>query len=98
MGRKDHSSRRLPRLYLRFRSRKTMIFPEPSPSEAIVMDLVHDLRQPLGNIETSAYCLNLLTDPAQIRAHEHLRAIEQQVAHAAALLTEAAAELRRLRS
>jgi hypothetical protein len=74
-----------------------MILSETSPSEAILSDLVHDLRQPLSNIETSAYCLNLLTDPAHIRAREHLRAIEQQVAHAAALLSQAAAELRRLR-
>jgi signal transduction histidine kinase len=75
-----------------------MIISEISPSEAILNDLVHDLRQPLGNIETSAYCLNLLTDPAHIRAHEHLRAIEQQVERAAALLSEAQAELRRLRA
>ena len=68
-----------------------------SPSEAIVMDLVHDMRQPLGNIETSAYCLNLLTDPEQVRVRQHLRVIEQQVERAAALLAEAAAELRRLR-
>jgi signal transduction histidine kinase len=74
-----------------------MTLSEISPSEAILNDLVHDLRQPLGNIETSAYVLNLLTDPAEVRAHEHLRVIEQQVARAAALLSEAAAELRRLR-
>jgi K+-sensing histidine kinase KdpD len=74
-----------------------MTLSEISPSEAILNDLVHDLRQPLGSIETSAYILNLLTDPAQIRAHEHLRAIEQQVARAAAMLAEAVAELRRLR-
>jgi K+-sensing histidine kinase KdpD len=75
-----------------------MTLSEISPSEAILNHLVHDLRQPLGSIETSAYILNLLTDPAQIRAHEHLRAIEQQVARAAAMLAEAAAELRRLRA
>jgi signal transduction histidine kinase len=75
-----------------------MMLSETSTSEAILHDLVHDLRQPLGNIETSAYCLNLLTDPEHVRAHEHLRAIEQQVARAAALLTQAVAELRRLRS
>ena len=75
-----------------------MTLSESSPSEAILSDLVHDLRQPLGNIETSAYCLNLLTDPAHVRAREHLRANEEQVARAAAMLSEAAAELRRLRS
>jgi signal transduction histidine kinase len=71
-----------------------MTLTESSPSEAILMDLVHDLRQPLSNIETSAYCLNLLTDPAHARAREHLRAIEQQVAHAAELLSQAIAQLR----
>ena len=71
---------------------------EISPSEAILTDLIHDLSQPLGNIETSAYCLNLITDPAEVRVHEHLRAIEQQVARAAEMLAAAAAELRRLRA
>ena len=74
-----------------------MTLTEHSPSEAILTELVHDLRQPLGTIETSAYCLNLLIDPAQARVDEHLRAIERQVARAAALLSEVAAELRRLR-
>jgi len=76
---------------------RAMTLTETSTSEAILTHLVHDLRQPLGNIETSAYCLNLITDPAHARAHEHLRAIEQQVAHAAALLAEAVAQLRLLR-
>lgn len=75
-----------------------MTLTEISPSEVILSELVHDLRQPLGNIETSAYILNMLTDPGQVRALEHLRAIEQQVARAAALLSEAQAELRRLRA
>ena len=74
-----------------------MTLSEISPSELLLTDLIHDLRQPLGNIETSAYCLNMMTDPAQVRAHEHLRAIQQQVARAAELLAAAAAELRRPR-
>ncbi|MCU1235510.1 MAG: hypothetical protein JWP63_3477 [Candidatus Solibacter sp.] len=75
-----------------------MTLSEISPSEAILVDLIHDLRQPLGNIETSAYCLNLITDPGLVRVHEHLRAIEQQVARAAELLTAAAAEMLRARA
>ena len=75
-----------------------MTLTEHSPSEATLMELVHDLRQPLGNIETSTYCLNLLTDPAQVRVQEHLRAIERQVARAAALLSELTTEVRRLHS
>ena len=66
--------------------------------EKVLADLIHDLRQPLSNIETSAYCLDLITDPAQERAHEHLRTIQRQVARAADLLTQASAELRRLRA
>jgi hypothetical protein len=75
----------------------TLTDTELSPSEAILAELMHDLRQPLGNIEISAYCLDLITDPAQERAREHLRTIQRQVARAADLLAEASAELRRLR-
>ena len=53
-----------------------------SPSENILIDLIHDLRQDLGNIETSVYCLGLQSDGAQTRAYGYLRAIEQQVARA----------------
>ena len=68
-----------------------------SPAETILTDLVHDLRQDLGNIETSVYCLGLLSDSAQTRAQGYLRTIEQQVAHAESRLSEAGAELTRLR-
>ena len=69
-----------------------------SPAETILIDLVHDLRQNLGNIETSAYCLGLLSDPAQPRAHAYLRTIAQQVARAESRLSQAGAELTRLRA
>jgi hypothetical protein len=69
-----------------------------SPTETILIDLVHDLRQHLGNIETSAYCLGLLSDSAQPRAHGYLRTIEQQVARADSLLSEAGAAVSRLRA
>ena len=75
-----------------------MTLTELSPSEAILIDLVHDLRQPLGNIETSAYLLNLVTPPDQAGAHVQLLAIERQVSHAARLLSEASAALARLRA
>src|SRR5689334_17508193 len=39
-----------------------------SPAETILVDLVHDLRQHLGNIETSVYCLGLVSDSAETRA------------------------------
>jgi uncharacterized protein involved in exopolysaccharide biosynthesis len=69
-----------------------------SPAETILIDLVHDLRQHLGNIETSAYCLGMLSDSAQPRTHGYLRTIEQQVARAESRLSEAGAELTRLRA
>ncbi len=69
-----------------------------SPAETILIDLVHDLRQHLGNIETSVYCIGLLHDSAQGRARAYLHTIEQQVARAESRLSEAGAELTRLRA
>jgi len=73
--------------------------PHPSSqTEGILANLVHDLRQPLGNIETSVFYLDLLLNHPQGHVREQLRAIEHQVAHAARRLSEAAEELRRLRA
>ena len=69
-----------------------------SPSETILIDLVHDLRQHLGNIETSAYCLGLICDSTQTRVHSYLHIIEQQVARAEGRLSEAGAAVSRLRT
>jgi hypothetical protein len=69
-----------------------------SPAETILIDLVHDLRQHLGNIETSAYCLGLICDSSQTRTHSYVHIIEQQVARAEALLSEAGAAVSRLRT
>jgi len=66
--------------------------------EDLIANLVHDLRQPLGNIETSVYLLNLVTAPDDERVHAQLHAIECQLGDAARLLTEAAAALSRLRA
>jgi hypothetical protein len=59
--------------------------------------LVHDLRQYLGNIETSVYCLNLVTDPTHPRAQSYLCTIEQQVARAESRLTDAGKAMSSLR-
>ncbi|MCX6630651.1 MAG: hypothetical protein NTW28_23795 [Candidatus Solibacter sp.] len=69
-----------------------------SPAETILIDLVHDLRQDLGNIETSVYCLGLLSVSPQTTAQGYLRTMEQQVAHAEGRLAEAGAQLTRLRA
>jgi signal transduction histidine kinase len=67
-------------------------------SEELLGNLIHDLRQPLGNIETSAYLLNLVPPPDQTGAHAQLLAIERQVNQAARLLSEASAALVGLRA
>lgn len=62
----------------------------------LLKNLVHDLRQPLSTIETSTYYLNLILGEEHQRAHEQLHTIEHQVARAAALLSQAVAEMHRL--
>ncbi|MEO8594147.1 MAG: hypothetical protein ABI759_12575 [Candidatus Solibacter sp.] len=72
----------------------------PSTAETLLADLIHDLRQDLGNIETSVYCVNLAGDSTvrkQVRVQEYLRLIEQQVERAADRLTRASVELMHLR-
>lgn len=64
----------------------------PNP-EQLLKNLVHDLRQPLSNIETSVYCLSLHLHTADPQTCEQLRAIEHQVERAAALLNETVAAL-----
>ena len=66
--------------------------------EDLIANLVHDLRQPLGNIETSVYLLNLVTAPDDERVHAQLHAIECQLGDAARLLTEASTALHRMRA
>ena len=71
---------------------------EIDESEDLLVDVVHDLRQPLGNIETSTFILNSLLSGASPEAHEQLRLIGRQVAIAAGILHEATAQLRRFRA
>ncbi|HTS66114.1 MAG TPA: hypothetical protein VMH28_29025 [Candidatus Acidoferrales bacterium] len=69
-----------------------------SSCEHALTDLIHDLAQPLSNIETSAYCLARVLDTDNARAQEHLRMIQLQLDKASAMLSAAAAELRRQRA
>jgi hypothetical protein len=69
-----------------------------SPAETILVDLVHDLRQYLGNIETSVYCLELQSESTHMRSRGYLRTIQQQLAHADSRLSDAGAALTRLRT
>ena len=64
-----------------------------SPCEQVLVDLIHDLAQPLGNIETSAYCLEQSIAPENLRAQQHLRMIQQQIEHATRMLAAAASDI-----
>ncbi len=66
-------------------------------AETLLCNVVHDLRQPLGTIEISAYLLNQMLRDAPEQVREYIGAIERQVDMAARALDEAAAELCRLR-
>jgi signal transduction histidine kinase len=65
-----------------------------SDPEDLVARLAHDLRQPLGTIETSVFCVNLLLGKGHIAVEEQLRIIERQVADAVRILNAAVAETR----
>ena len=67
-------------------------------AEKLLQDVVHELRQPLGAIETSAYLLNRILRGTDDQAYQHLCTIGRQVDYAVRLLNEAAAELNRLRA
>ena len=69
-----------------------------SAPEQLLIDLIHDLAQPLGNIETSAFCLDRSIEPHHPRAQEYLRMIQEQVDKASSLLAAASAELARIRA
>jgi signal transduction histidine kinase len=68
------------------------------PAEKLLKSVVHELRQPLGTIETSAYLLNRMLHGEEGQAYQHLCTIERQVDLAARILSDAVAELDRLRS
>ena len=63
-------------------------------SDEILHSLVHDLRQPLGNLETSLFYLEMVLDHPSDRVREQMRIMARQVAQAAQLLEDASVELR----
>src|SRR5215831_75849 len=65
--------------------------------EMLLINLIHDLRQPLGNIEGTTYCLSSLLESADSRIRDQVRLIERQVERAEQLLSAASAELARAR-
>jgi len=69
----------------------------PNSTEAALANLIHDLRQPLGNIETSVWCLSSMIDSPDPRIREQIALIERQAEAAGRMLAAAAAELSRAR-
>jgi K+-sensing histidine kinase KdpD len=66
-------------------------------ADSLISNLVHDLRQPLSNIECSVSYLRILLQMSH-KAGEHLDLIETQVEEAERMLAGAAACLRSLRA
>jgi signal transduction histidine kinase len=64
--------------------------------QKLLATLVHDVRQPLSTIETSAYCLKLLMHDAPEPVREQIRIILRQVDRADSLLREATDRFRQL--
>lgn len=65
--------------------------------EIVLTNLIHDLRQPLANIEGSSCYLASLTRSGDARIQELARIIERQVEQAEQLLAAASVELSRVR-
>jgi nitrogen-specific signal transduction histidine kinase len=66
-----------------------------SPSEELVRDLVHDLRQPLSSIEAIAYYLEMTLPPEQIQARLYMRRLQELVDQTSSVLKDAAVGVRR---
>ena len=75
-----------------------MPFPNCSDLELLLANLIHDLRQPLSNIQTSTYRLAALIESCDVRVKDQVRMVERQVEDAERLLSATVAELGRLRS
>ncbi len=67
-------------------------------AEDLLVDVVHDLRQPLSNIEASTFVLNSLLRGAPPQAQQQLRLIERQVALASDILHGVTADIDRARA
>ena len=66
-----------------------------SPTEELVRDMIHDLRQPLSSIDAIAYYLEMTLPPDQIQARLYMRRLQQLVGQTSTVLEEAAAGVRK---
>ena len=64
--------------------------------QKLLATLVHDVRQPLSTIETSAYCLRMMLRDAPEPVREQIGILLRQVDRADGLLREAAVSFREL--
>jgi hypothetical protein len=71
-----------------------MTYPGRLDTKELLIDLVHDLRQPLGTLEYSVCCLERLCE-SQAAVRQQLRLIGEQIDLASRLLSEAAARVSR---
>jgi signal transduction histidine kinase len=67
-------------------------------ADSLISNLLHDLRQPLSNIETTVCYLRIALQMSQRGVGAHLDLIEMQVEEADRMLSDAADGLRRLRA
>ena len=67
-------------------------------AETLLSTMMHDLRQPLGTVELTAYLLRRILPSTDVQVCQHLNTIERQVDVAVRILTDAAAELCRMRA
>ena len=65
-------------------------------AETLLRDVIHDLRQPLGVLEVTAYLMNLKLSDGRSLDREQIRCLERQVGHASRIIQHAAEELQRL--
>jgi signal transduction histidine kinase len=67
--------------------------PLPRVSEDCLINLAHDLRQPLSAIESIAYYLELAVPPDQVQAHLYIARLQQLVVEAGTTLSTAVRDL-----
>jgi hypothetical protein len=52
------------------------------PSEDVLADFAHQLRQPLSVLEALTFYLDLITSPADAQVHEQLQKVHSEIANA----------------
>ena len=66
----------------------------PRVSEDALINLAHDLRQPLSTIEAIAYYLELTLPADQVQARNYVSRLQQVVMEASAILSSAVRDSR----